>query len=316
MLISFFQRRGSVLLSIILPFSKHYNRTSVRAEAACLKQVSKWSNLGITYRCQARQRGRVCLAALSRARYLSLDKSCRSHRASVSLPAPERNALTTEGGFRVLVSLVTGVGKDWGPGPEGSPGRLGALSRATREAARRKGAPCTQQALAEVQRRDPRGRPAPSPAELPVHYIQVQVVGPRVQHAQALGPQVGQVAVEDGRADLAARRHGAGSLERVSPREPGPAKTSSRLGAPHWLRPLPPRTLFRTLPEAAVLRRGSPASSWGRGCQMGGEGRAFCLRSWNFRLSRIASPFCKEKQFIEYKYKKATGPSARLPPTM
>lgn len=72
---------------------------------------------------------------------------------------------------------------------------------------------------------DPRGQPAPSPAELPVHYIQVQVVGPRVQHAQALGPQVGQVAVEDGRADLAARRHGAGSLERVSPREPGPAKT-------------------------------------------------------------------------------------------
>lgn len=153
--------------------------------------------------------------------------------------------------------------KDRGLGPEVSQGRLGALSSALGEAARHTGAPCTQQALAEVQRRDPRGQPAPSPAELPVHYIQVQVVGPRVQHAQALGPQVGQVAVEDGRADLAARRHGAGSLERVSPREPGPAKTSSRLGAPHWLRPLPPRTVFRTLPEAGALRRGSPASTGG-----------------------------------------------------
>lgn len=126
---------------------------------------------------------------------------------------------------------------------------------------------------------DPRGQPAPSPAELPVHYIQVQVVGPRVQHAQALGPQVGQVAVEDGRADLAARRHGAGSLERVSPREPGPAKTPSRLGAPHWLRPLPPRTLFRTLPEAAALRRGSPASSWGGGVSWLARGGARCRAS-------------------------------------
>lgn len=79
-------------------------------------------------------------------------------------------------------------GRTWGLGPEGSRGRLGALSNAPGEAARRKGAPCTQQALAEVQRREPRGQPAPSPAELPVHYIQVQVVGPRVQHAQALGP--------------------------------------------------------------------------------------------------------------------------------
>ncbi|KAL2302580.1 hypothetical protein Nmel_010009 [Mimus melanotis] len=50
------------------------------------------------------------------------------------------------------------------------------------------------------------GRSRPSPA-LPVHYIQVQVVGPAVQHATALGAQRRQVAVEDGGTDATPRRH-------------------------------------------------------------------------------------------------------------
>lgn len=60
--------------------------------------------------------------------------------------------------------------------------------------------------------RPPRPRPGrsrPSPA-LPVHYIQVQVVGPAVQHATALGAQRRQVAVEDGGTDPTPRRHRCG----------------------------------------------------------------------------------------------------------
>lgn len=53
------------------------------------------------------------------------------------------------------------------------------------------------------------GRSRPSPA-LPVHYIQVQVVGPAVQHATALGAQRRQVAVEDGGTDPTPRRHRCG----------------------------------------------------------------------------------------------------------
>lgn len=71
----------------------------------------------------------------------------------------------------------------------------------------------------------PTARLAPRP--LPVHYIQVQVVGPAVQHAAALGAQRRQVAVEDGRPDPAPRRHG----RRPSARAPPPRGVTGRAGA-------------------------------------------------------------------------------------
>lgn len=73
-------------------------------------------------------------------------------------------------------------------------------------------------------------RPArPAPRPLPVHYIQVQVVGPAVQHAAALGAQRRQVAVEDGRPDPAPRRHG---RRRASARAPPPRGGTGRAAPP------------------------------------------------------------------------------------
>lgn len=80
----------------------------------------------------------------------------------------------------------------------------------------------------------PRAPVPPAPRPLPVHYIQVQVVGAAVQHAAALGAQRRQVAVEDGGTDPAPRRH--------RRRRPAPAPPRGTPGPPQGARhrPAPP----------------------------------------------------------------------------
>lgn len=122
--------------------------------------------------------------------------------------------------------------------------------RAQSEALRGTGTPCTQQA---IRCTEPvlRGSPDPSPSELPVHYIQVQIIGPRVQHPEALSSQTGQVAVEDGRANLAAGRHSAGSQEQVTPRVPRKDGALDWIGGAGLAPPLPPSQV----PDSAGISR-------------------------------------------------------------
>lgn len=107
--------------------------------------------------------------------------------------------------------------------------------------------------------RPPRPRPGPArPRLLPVHYIQVEIVGPAVQHAAALGAQRRQVAVEDGRPDPAPRRHRC----RPPPHACAAARPAGRGGRQRH-RPSPPRAA----PPSAILRAGpgrgrSAAGDW------------------------------------------------------
>lgn len=103
--------------------------------------------------------------------------------------------------------------------------------------------------------RPPPRAPGPArPRPLPVHYIQVEVVGAAVQHAAALGAQRRQVAVEDGRPDPAPRRHscrppracaaaraagtGGGAGARA-PAPPRPTAPAAIFGSSGWRRRLP-----------------------------------------------------------------------------
>ena len=79
---------------------------------------------------------------------------------------------------------------DSGPlqaGPPGLPPQAPSQYRVQSEALRGTGTPNSHSIKVRLSR--PARQPRPEPrGELPVHYIQVQIIGPRVQHTKALGP--------------------------------------------------------------------------------------------------------------------------------